>query len=120
MDITIYHNPRCSKSRQTLELLREAGHDPLVVEYLKTPPTPRQLQALVKRLGVPVRDLIRTNEQPYEELGLADADLSEQELIKAIAENPILLNRPIVVTPHGARICRPPELVSELLESSAP
>src|SRR5690606_41030408 len=72
MNITIYHNPLCSKSRQTLELLREAGHEPLVVEYLKTPPTPRQLQALVRRLGVQVRDLIRTNEPPYQELGLED------------------------------------------------
>ena len=120
MDITLYHNPRCSKSRQTLELLREAGHEPLVVEYLKTPPTARQLQALVKRLGVPVRELIRTNEPPYQELGLGAADISDQDLIKAIAEHPILLNRPIVVTAHGARICRPPELVNELLESPSP
>src|SRR5690606_12095836 len=120
MDITIYHNPRCSKSRQTLELLREAGHEPLVVEYLKTPPTPRQLQALVRRLGVQVRDLIRTNEPPYQELGLDAQDVPDQDLIKAIAEHPILLNRPIVVTPHGARICRPPELVNELLDSTSP
>lgn len=115
MDITIYHNPRCSKSRQTLELLREAGQEPLVVEYLKTPPTARQLQALVKRLGVPVRELIRTNEAPYRELGLDAADVSDQELINAVADHPILLNRPIVVTPTAARICRPPELVNELL-----
>lgn len=119
MDITLYHNPRCSKSRQTLELLREAGHEPVVVDYLQTPPTARQLQALVKRLDVPVRELIRTNEPPYQTLGLGAPDTSDQALIDALVAHPILLNRPVVVTPHGARICRPPERVKEILRPSS-
>lgn len=118
MDVTIYHNPRCSKSRKALELLREAGHEPLIVEYLKTPPTAQQLRALAERLEVPVKELVRSGESVYQELGLDDAD--DEKLIRAMVKHPILLNRPIVMTSKGAKICRPPEMVNDLLDTSSP
>lgn len=114
-DITIYHNARCSNSRGALALLRERGIEPTIVDYLEQPLTVPQLAALVQRLGVPVRALLRSKEAPYQALGLDDPARSEAELLDAVARHPVLLNRPIVVTPLGARLCRPPELVLELL-----
>jgi arsenate reductase len=114
-DITIFHNPSCGNSRGALALLRERGIEPRVVEYLRTPLDADELRALVALLGVPVRDVMRAKEPVYDELGLGDPALGEAELIEAIAAHPVLLNRPIVVTPRGARLCRPPETVLELL-----
>ncbi|MEM8988521.1 MAG: arsenate reductase (glutaredoxin) [Pseudomonadota bacterium] len=115
MAVVIYHNPRCSKSRQTLELLKDNGVEPEVKEYLKTPPTATTLRALFKALDVPVRDAMRRKEQAYKELNLDAPEVKEADLIAAIVENPILLERPIVV--HGAKaaIGRPPEAVLEIL-----
>ncbi len=114
-NVTIYHNARCSNSRGALALLRERGIEPTIVDYIAQPLDRAQLQALVAAVGVPVRDLLRTKEAAYQELGLADAKWSDAELIDAVARHPVLLNRPIVVTPRGARLCRPPELVLGLL-----
>jgi len=114
-DITIYHNARCSNSRGALEILREHGLEPTVVDYIKEPLDVAQLTALVARLGLPVRELMRSKDAVYQELGLADPKRTDAELIAAIAAHPVLLNRPIVVTPKGARLCRPPERVLELL-----
>lgn len=114
-DITIYHNARCSNSRGALALLRERGIEPAIVDYLAQPLDAAQLRALVARLGVPVRDLLRSKEAAYADLGLADAARSDEELIAAVARHPELLNRPIVVTPRGALLCRPPERVLEIL-----
>lgn len=114
-DITIYHNARCSNSRGALALLRERGIEPTIVDYLAEPLDAAQLQALVARLGVPVRELLRSKEAAYAELGLADPARTDDELIAAVAQHPQLLNRPIVVTPRGALLCRPPERVLELL-----
>jgi arsenate reductase (glutaredoxin) len=113
MAVTIYHNPQCSNSRKALELIQARGIEPRVVEYLKTPPTRTELQALVVKLGVPLRDLMRSKEPIYMELNLATA--GEDALLDAIAAHPALLNRPIVVTPKGAKLCRPGETVLELL-----
>ncbi|WP_287805894.1 arsenate reductase (glutaredoxin) [Diaphorobacter sp.] len=114
-DITIYHNARCSNSRGALALLRERGIEPTVVDYLAQPLDAVQLTALVARLGVPVREVMRTKEAAYAALDLADPGRTDAELIAAIAAHPVLLNRPIVVTPRGALLCRPPERVLELL-----
>lgn len=113
MRITIYHNPKCSNSRRCLEILREEGFDPTIIEYLQFPPSRMELEKLVGQIGVPARDIVRTKEPLYAELGLSGA--SDPELLDAVAANPILLNRPIVVTDKGAKLCRPPELVRELL-----
>lgn len=113
MQVTIYHNPGCSNSRGALEFLRGHGIEPEIREYLKTPLTRAELAALVKRMGVAARDIIREKEAVYEELELAGAD--EDTLLDAMAAHPVLVNRPIVVTPKGAKLCRPPELVKELL-----
>lgn len=118
--VTIYHNPACGTSRNTLALLREAGIEPNVIEYLKTPPDRATLEALVARLGVPVRALLREKGTPYAELGLDATHWSDAQLIDAIVQHPILLNRPIVITPWGARLCRPSELVREILPQSLP
>jgi arsenate reductase len=115
MSLTIYHNPRCSKSRQTLKLLRDNGVEPRIVEYLKDPPDPALLKRLLRQLGLSARDLLRRGEAPYKELGLADPGKAEDELIAAIVENPILLERPIGVKGDKAVIGRPPENVSKLL-----
>ena len=114
-DVTIYHNARCSNSRGALALIRERGIEPQIVDYIAQPLDAAQLQALVARLGLPVRELLRTKEAAYQELNLADARWSDAELIGFVAQHPVLLNRPIVVTPRGARLCRPPETVLELL-----
>lgn len=114
-DITIFHNNRCSNSRGALALLRERGIEPNIVDYLATPLTAPELAELVAHLGVPVRDVLRSKEPRFKELGLDDAAVSDVQLIQAVAAHPVLLNRPIVVTPKGARLCRPPELVLELI-----
>lgn len=112
---TIYHNARCSNSRGALALLQERGITPQVVDYLQQPLDAQQLAQLIAQLGVPVRDVMRSKETVYQELGLDDPTWSDAQLIDHIAAHPILLNRPIVVTGKGARLCRPPELVLELL-----
>jgi arsenate reductase len=113
MRVTIYHNPRCSNSRRCLEIIREEGFEPTIIEYLRYPLSAAELERLVGKMGVSVRDVIRTKEAEYAELRLKDA--SDAALFKAVAAHPILLNRPIVVTGKGAKLCRPPELVRELL-----
>lgn len=115
MDVTIYHNPRCSKSRQALALLQERGLEPRVVEYLKTPPSRDELAALVKATGEPVRALLRKQGSPYDELGLDDETWSDDALLDFMAEHPALLNRPVVVTEKGARLGRPTERILEIL-----
>ncbi|MBL8470030.1 arsenate reductase (glutaredoxin) [Methyloversatilis discipulorum] len=114
-DVTVYHNPKCSNSRGVLEILRERGITPHVVEYLKTPLDAGQLKVLVAACQVPVRELIRSKEAAFAELSLGDPALDDDTLIAAIAAHPVLLNRPIVVTPRGARLCRPPETVLDVL-----
>jgi arsenate reductase (glutaredoxin) len=115
MDVVIYHNPQCGTSRNTLGLIRNAGIEPHVIEYLKTPPTRLLLRQLIARMGASVRDLIREKGTPYEELGLGDPALSDDQLLDAMMEHPVLINRPIVVTPLGVRLCRPSEGVIEIL-----
>lgn len=112
---TIYHNPRCSKSRQTLALLEERGLDPLIVDYLKAPPNAAEIQAILKKLKMKPRDLMRKGEAVYKELGLDNEKLTDEKLIRAMEENPILIERPIVVMGAKARIGRPPESVLEIL-----
>lgn len=114
-DIVIYHNPACGTSRNSLAMIRNAGIEPHVVEYLKTPPTRAMLRQLVARMGVSVRDILREKGTPYAELGLGDAGLTDEQLLDAIAAHPILINRPIVVSPEGVRLCRPSEAVLDLL-----
>jgi arsenate reductase len=113
--ITIYHNPACGTSRNTLALIRERGHEPQVIEYLKTPPSRETLKQLAAATGGSVRPLLRTKAAPYEELGLADAKWTDEQLLDFMEQHPILLNRPIVVTPLGTRVCRPAETVLEIL-----
>lgn len=115
MEITIYHNPRCSNSRGALEILRAAGHEPHVIEYLGTPPDAAMLKRLLKEMKMPARTLMREKEEISATLDLADAKWSEDELVAFMVANPILINRPIVVTPKGVRLCRPPEVVKEIL-----
>ena len=114
-DITIFHNARCSNSRGALALIRERGIEPNIVDYIATPLTAPELSELVEHLGVPVRDLLRTKEEVYKALGLDQPGVSDVQIIQAVAAHPALLNRPIVVTPKGAALCRPPEKVLELL-----
>lgn len=115
MEATIWHNPRCSNSRGALEILRGAGIEPVVVEYLKTPPDRATLKALIARMGIAPRGLLRDKEAAYAELGLADPALDDEALIDAMVAHPTLINRPIVETARGVRLCRPPETVRELL-----
>jgi len=115
MPVTIYHNPRCSKSRQTLALLRERGIEPRIVEYLRTPPDAETLTRLLGLLGLGARDLLRRKEAPYKELGLDDAAKSEAELVAAMVAHPVLIERPIVVKGERAALGRPPEQVLEIL-----
>ncbi len=115
MDVILYHNPRCGTSRNTLGLIRNSGIEPHIIEYLKTPPTRVLLRQLAARTGMPLRALLRDKEPIFLELGLKDKTLSDDALLDAIEAHPILLNRPIVVTPKGVKLCRPSELVIELL-----
>lgn len=115
--ITIYHNPACGTSRNTLELIRNSGVEPTVIHYLETPPSRETLVALIAAMGMPVRDLLRKNVPPYEALELAENRFSDDELIDAMLVHPILINRPIVVTPLGTRLCRPSEVVLDILPS---
>ncbi|MGU3404691.1 arsenate reductase (glutaredoxin) [Methylobacterium brachiatum] len=115
MDVVIYHNPDCGTSRNTLALIRNAGIEPHVIEYLKTPPNRTLVRQLAERAGVTIRDLLREKGTPYAELGLADASLTDDRLLDAIEAHPILLNRPIVVSPKGVALCRPSEAVIDLL-----
>jgi arsenate reductase len=116
MTVTIYHNPACGTSRNTLGLIRNAGIEPTVIEYLKSPPTRDELKDLIRRMGMPVRDVMRRKGTPYEELGLDDPSLTDDQLIDAMIEHPILINRPIVVTDKGVRLARPSEVVLDLLD----
>jgi len=115
MDVIIYHNPDCGTSRNTLGLIRNAGIEPHVIEYLKTPPTRALLKQLIDRMGMPVRRALREKGAPFRELGLSDPTLTDDQLLDAMMAHPILINRPIVVTPMGVRLCRPSETVIELL-----
>jgi arsenate reductase len=115
MDVIIYHNPACGTSRNTLALIRNAGIEPHVIEYVKTPPARELLRQLIRRMGVPVRAVLREKGTPYAELGLDDAALTDDQLLDAMIAHPILINRPIVVTPMGVRLCRPSEAVIDLL-----
>ena len=114
-DITIYHNPACGTSRNTLAMIRNSGAYPEVIEYLKTPPSKEKLLELVQAMGITPRELLREKGTPYDELGLADPKWTDAELIDAIVQHPILMNRPVVVTPLGAKLCRPSELVLDIL-----
>jgi arsenate reductase len=116
MSVTIYHNPACGTSRNTLAMIRQSGEEPEVIEYLKNPPSRARLIELSKALGIPVRALLREKGTPYAELGLADPKWSDDQLIDFMLAHPILINRPIVVTPKGTKLCRPSEAVLDLLE----
>lgn len=114
-NITIYHNPACGTSRNTLELIRNCGAEPTVIMYLETPPTREELIKLIADMGISVRSLLRKNVEPYEQLGLTDDAFSYEQLIDFMLQYPILINRPIVVTPLGTRLCRPSESVLDIL-----
>ena len=114
-DITIYHNPACGTSRNVLALIRNTGEEPTVVEYLETPPDRATLERLIADLGLPVRDVLRQKGTPYDELGLGDPKWHDDQLIDFMLQHPILMNRPIVVTPMATRLCRPSEAVLEIL-----
>ncbi|SKC01626.1 arsenate reductase (glutaredoxin) [Sphingopyxis flava] len=114
-DIIIYHNPECGTSRNTLALIRNAGIEPHVIEYLKTPPSRAMLEQLIERAGIAPRDLLRQKGTPYADLGLDNTDLADSELVDAMVAHPILINRPLVVTPLGVRLCRPSEDVLDIL-----
>ena len=116
MSTTIFHNPKCGTSRNVLGLIRNAGIEPTVVEYLKTPPDPAALHTLLQQLQLPARAILREKGTPYAELDLGNPKWSEEELIDFIVQHPILLQRPIVVTPKGAALCRPSEKVLEILD----
>src|SRR5262245_32336697 len=115
MSITIYHNPDCGTSRNTLAMIRQSGEEPEINEYLKTPPTRERLLELIKAMGLTARQLLRRKGTPYDELGLGDPKWTDDELIDLMLKHPILINRPIVVTPKGVRLCRPSEVVLEIL-----
>ena len=114
-EITIFHNPACGTSRHVLALLRHAGLQPQVVEYLKTPPTKEQLRKLLADMGMPVRGLLRQKGTPYAELGLGDPKWSDEQLLDFVVQHPVLMERPVVVTPLGTKLCRPSEEVLEIL-----
>ena len=120
MSITIYHNPACSTSRKTLALLQQNGIEPQIIHYLDAPPSRDTLIALIAAINLPLRELMRSKESLYESLKLNDPSLSDDVLIDAILSHPVLLNRPIVVTPLGARLCRPVESVLDILPASEP
>jgi arsenate reductase len=118
MTVTIYHNPDCGTSRNTLAMIRQSGEIPVVIEYLKEPPSRARLSELVNAMGLPVRGLLRRKGTPYEELGLGDPKWSDDELLDVMLAHPILINRPIVETPKGVRLCRPSERVLDILPNS--
>lgn len=115
MDITIYHNPRCGTSRNTLAAIREAGHEPQVVDYLSTPPSREDLRAMIAAAGLTVREAVRSKEALFGELGLEQPGVDDAALLDAMVRHPVLINRPFVRTPKGVRLCRPVELVREIL-----
>ena len=115
MTITIYHNPYCGTSRNTLAMIRKSGVEPAIIEYLKTPPSREKLVELIAAMGIPVRALLREKGTPYKELGLDDPKWTDDDLLDSMVKHPILINRPIVVTPKGVKLCRPSEAVLELL-----
>ena len=117
MDVIIYHNPECGTSRNALAMIRNAGIEPHVVEYLKTPPSRALLKQLIARMGISVRAALREKGTPFHDLGLGNPDLNDDDLLDAMMAHPILINRPIVVTPKGVRLCLPSELVLDLLPS---
>lgn len=114
-NITIYHNPACGTSRNTLEMIRNSGNEPTVIHYLENPPSRDELVKLIADMGITVRALLRKNVEPYEELGLAEDKFTDDQLIGYMLQHPILINRPIVVTPLGTRLCRPSEVVLDIL-----
>ncbi|WP_312466301.1 glutaredoxin-dependent arsenate reductase [Pseudescherichia sp.] len=114
-NITIYHNPACGTSRNTLEMIRNSGTEPTIIHYLDTPPTRDKLISLISEMGITVRALLRKNVEPYEQLGLDEEAFSDEQLIGFMLQYPILINRPIVVTPLGTRLCRPSEKVLDIL-----
>lgn len=114
-DVTIYHNPACSTSRNVLEMIRAKGIEPNIVHYLKTPPSRAELEAILRQAGLTVREILRKKAPQYAELGLEDKSKSDDEIFAAIAAHPVLIERPIVVSPKGARLCRPKELVEQIL-----
>ncbi len=116
MEVTIYHNPACGTSRNTLELIRATGAEPKVIHYLETPPSREELVSLIQRMGIGPRDLLRQKGTPFSDLGLDDPALSDDELIDAMMAHPILINRPIVVGPEGVKLCRPSEDVLSILD----
>lgn len=115
MSITIYHNPDCGTSRNTLALIRNSGAEPTIIYYLETPPSRDELRQLIAAMAIPVRALLRQNVEPYDALGLAEDRFTDDQLIDFMLQHPILINRPIVVTPRGTRLCRPSEVVLEIL-----
>jgi len=117
MSVTIYHNPECGTSRNTLAMIRQSGVEPTVIEYLKHPPSRERIVGLVSAAGMTLRQAIRQKDTPYEQLGLAEPSLSDDALLDAIEKHPILLNRPFVETPVGTRLCRPSEIVLDILEN---
>ncbi|NWJ26063.1 arsenate reductase (glutaredoxin) [Rhizobium sp. RM] len=119
MDVTIYHNPACGTSRNTLELIRHAGIEPTVIEYLKTPPSREQLVRMIASAGLTVRQAMREKGTPYAELGLDNPELSDAQLLDAMLETPVLINRPFVMTPMGTRLSRPSEVVLDILPADA-
>ena len=119
MSVTIYHNPACGTSRNTLAMIRASGEEPVIIEYLQTPPSKEQLSELLTTMKIPVRDLLREKGTPFAELNLANPKWSDDQLLDFIVQHPILMNRPIVVSPRGAALCRPSELVLDLLENPA-
>lgn len=117
--ITIYHNPQCGTSRNTLAMIRQSGIEPLVIEYVKTPPSRETLLELIAAMKISVRDLLREKGTPYAELGLSNPKLTDDQLVDAMLKHPILINRPIVVTPRGVKLCRPSEAVLDILPNPA-
>ena len=117
MSITIYHNPGCGTSRNVLAMIRNSGEEPRIIEYLKTPPSRAERVSLIQRMGISVRDLLRRKDTPFDALGLGNPDLTDDQLLDAMDEHPILMNRPVVVTPLGMKLCRPSETVLDILPS---
>jgi arsenate reductase len=118
MSVTIYHNPDCGTSRNTLAMIRNAGIEPEIIEYLKAPPSRSTLKELIARAGLTVRGTLREKGTPYADLGLGDPSVAEEQLLDAMLDHPILINRPLVVTPRGVRLCRPSEVVLDILPAA--